>query len=626
MLGSRTERIGFRRGKRQGLVMTVGERYLRSDVACGHRLCGSCQQNAELARRGVAQLDTGIVVVPDGGVVSRFMGVLEETPGLHNVVFCQTVADALDRRGRTRTARRIRGFASDTQRASVVFANDVCAATHGGSGDAVARVAAWYRSHLAAGGVAARVVLVTLGAGDGGDTWRLAEFLAEFHPDSVAQYEAARAATQDADDVTAMTAAEHARARLVARAGGEYPAHAAPGAIADGLRDGSLVRGTLRMAARGGEARGVVERAGGGSVEVVGRRALNRACGGDTVVVRLMARGGEGGGGAPGGEPGGESGGESDGAVDAGDDAAGGGSAQLRGVVVGVSERRWRPFVATLQPDDGGGTRHLAVPVDAAVPKIRMHYADAAALARRYFVVAIDEWPCDSLYPLGHFVRPLGLVGDLDAEVDVILVERQIAVSQAALRFPVAVMREMPVWPGWAPDAADLALRRDLRDQLVFSIDPRGCQDIDDAVSMRRVPAGFELGVHIADVTHFVAPASAADAEAMARATTVYLADRRFNMIPEVLSEQICSLRAAQDRLAVSVIWTLDAEYRTTAVWFGRTVIRSACEMSYEQAQALLDGASHVEGLDPAREPALRECVAELTAAMRVLRQRRYDA
>ncbi|KAJ2758031.1 hypothetical protein IWQ56_006110, partial [Coemansia nantahalensis] len=316
--------------------------------------------------------------------------------------------------------------------------------------------------------------------------------------------------------------------------------------------------------------------------------------------------------------------------IDAGEETALGDAAQpLRGVVVGVAERRWRPYVATLQLDAGGGARHLAVPVDASVPKIRIHYMDAAAIEDRYFVVAIDEWPADSQYPQGHFVRALGAIGTLDAEIDTILIERQIAVSQSALGFSPASLREMPVdspRQPWAPDAGAAARRRDLRGELVFSIDPKGSQDIDDAVSMRRTAGGFALGVHIADVAQFVVPGSATDGEARARGTTVYLADRRFNMIPEVLSERVCSLRGGQDRYAVSVIWDLDAQYRARGVWFGRTLIRSACEMHYEQAQALLDGARGVEGLDPAMEDALRAGVVELTRAMRALRERRRAA
>ncbi|KAJ1876727.1 hypothetical protein LPJ66_012255, partial [Kickxella alabastrina] len=177
----------------------------------------------------------------------------------------------------------------------------------------------------------------------------------------------------------------------------------------------------------------------------------------------------------------------------------------------------------------------------------------------------------------------------------------------------------MPV--AWAPSEADVAGRRDVRDWLVFSVDPSGCRDIDDAMSARRVGGHLEVAVHIADVSHFVAAGSAADAEARARGTTVYLADRRFNMLPEVLSEDVCSLHAGVDRLAVSVVWVLDADMQVVRTWFGRTVVRSAGALSYGQAQDLLDGrpAAALGG----RAQAIAGALGDLAAVMRRRRARR---
>ncbi|KAJ2462478.1 hypothetical protein GGI03_004444 [Coemansia sp. RSA 2337] len=663
MLGTRTENVAFRRGKRQGLMMSVTERYLRQDIPCTHKSCQLCPQNSDLARRGLPQLSDGMILIPDVSVVSRYIELLEHSHALTNLVFCQSVVDALDRRNRTRTIRNVRGIAADSRRTSMVFANEVFDQTHvdamlpARDNRAVMHVAAWYKAHLdlVAG---QKVVLLTLKASKssglytdyqqpGVEVWQLDEFLAEFHPALIEYFASITESTKDGDmDITEMTPAEYAQARLLAKAQSGYPSHLSPSEIEDGLRSGTLIRGKIRILQPGGamrtESQGIVDRGGAADtpdILIVGRAALNRACTGDTVVVRLLTRA----------EENAES---NDSILEQGPEETGGeedNEAQLvelveageetslddvrkpvRGIVVGVSERKWRPFVATLQLDEAGGSRHLAVPVDSSVPKIRIHYMDTTAIADKYFVVAIDEWPADSQYPQGHFVRVLGPVGNLDTEVDVILVERQIAVSQSALKFSLASMREMPISTAqcpWSPSAEEMSSRRDLRDSLIFSIDPKGSQDIDDAVSMRKTASGgYELGVHIADVTQFVLPGSATDTEAMARGTTVYLADRRFNMIPEILSEQVCSLRGLKDRYAVSVIWDLDSEYNATGVWFGRTLIRSACEMYYEQAQALLDGATNVDGLDPKMERSLSESVVELAKAMRVLRQRRYEA
>ncbi|KAJ2126906.1 hypothetical protein IW136_006545, partial [Coemansia sp. RSA 678] len=320
----------------------------------------------------------------------------------------------------------------------------------------------------------------------GVEVWRLEDYLAEQHPKLIEHFRAIEQATQDGDmDVTAMSAGEFAQARLQAKAQGSYAKHYSEADISDGLRNGTLVRGTIRLRAGGGmrsESQGVIERSDAPDIVVIGRAALNRACSGDTVVVRLLANSESSVGEAK----------AADGDDDDADDAADSEDAlaveqieagdeapvvadkvnvatAVHGVVVGVVERRWRPYVATLQADVAGGMRHLAVPVDAAVPKIRMHYADTAAIADRYFVVAVDSWEADSQYPQGHFVRALGRIGTLDAEIDTILVERQIAVSQAALGFSEASLREMPENSAkhpWAPGARDLEGRRDLRDTL----------------------------------------------------------------------------------------------------------------------------------------------------------------
>ncbi|XP_032030358.1 DIS3-like exonuclease 1 isoform X8 [Hylobates moloch] len=207
-------------------------------------------------------------------------------------------------------------------------------------------------------------------------------------------------------------------------------------------------------------------------------------------------------------------------------------------------------------------------------------------------VVRIDSWESTSVYPNGHFVRVLGRIGDLEGEIATILVENSISV----IPFSEAQMCEMPVNTQenpWKVSPEEEQKRKDLRkSHLVFSIDPKGCEDVDDTLSVRTLNNGnLELGVHIADVTHFVAPNSYIDIEARTRATTYYLADRRYDMLPSVLSADLCSLLGGVDRYAVSIMWELDkASYEIKKVWYGRTIIRSAYKLFYEAAQELLDG------------------------------------
>ncbi|KAJ1949226.1 hypothetical protein FBU59_001236, partial [Linderina macrospora] len=652
MLVARTENIGFRRNKRRGMTKNVTERYIRRDIPCGITECTRCPRNFYQQTSGHPMLTSSLpVVIPDSSVVSRYIELLESEDSLKNLVFCQTVLEALDRRNRTRTIGNVRRIAMDVRRGSVVFANEVFEKTridrmHGESlavrdMRAVRGAAAWLSQH----DNSAVVIVATLrkadyrafGAADGFRVLDLGEFLATYHPSLVAHCAAITEATADKPDmdISALDPAEYAQLRLSSKSKQGYASYWSPEEVADGLRTGTLVRGKLRMTrSKDRESVGVVEREGKPDIVVTGRLALNRAADGDIVVVRVLASSEEISELADNNNDDGD-GDDQDGdgedeamaveLIDAGEETALGAGAEMAvaGVVVSVPERKWRMYVATLQTDEAGGAQHLAVPVDVHVPKIRIHYMDAAAISGQYFVVAIDTWPADSQYPHGHFVRPLGPVGDLDTEIDVILVERRIAVSQAALGFSKASLREMPLDSStapWQPDAAEVGRRRDLRDQLIFSIDPKGSQDIDDAISMRRTDTGYEMGVHIADVSQFVKPGMATDTEAQARGTTVYLADRRFNMIPEVLSERICSLRGGTDRYAMSVVWQMDADYNVVDTWFGRTVIRSACEMYYEQAQALLDGASTAPGLqDKSLTEQLRASIVELTTAMRVL-------
>ncbi|KAF9954379.1 DIS3 mitotic control [Modicella reniformis] len=266
----------------------------------------------------------------------------------------------------------------------------------------------------------------------------------------------------------------------------------------------------------------------------------------------------------------------------------------------------------------------MVVPLNPIIPKIRIRHHDPKVLLNQRIVVRIDSWPCNSQYPNGHYVRSIGPVHELDTEISAILIEHGISVSQTTQGFSAGSIKEMPIntpEQPWRPEPRELSKRRDMRRQIVFSIDPPNCQDIDDAISIREIENGrIEFGVHIADVSFFVQENSLTDLEARARGTTVYLSDRRFDMLPKVLSEQVCSLRHHVDRYAMSVIWTMDSEANVLNTWFGRTVIRSACEMEYEQAQAFLDGKNVVPGLETRLCKQLKPSVLLLAETMRKVR------
>merc|ERR1719154_537451 len=182
------------------------------------------------------------------------------------------------------------------------------------------------------------------------------------------------------------------------------------------------------------------------------------------------------------------------------------------------------------------GKRILVYPYNRKIPKIRILTSQFKSLQGHRILVRIDAWPVNSQYPQGHFVKVMGKIGDLETEIDTILVENDIEITT----FSQGILNELPSYESsktWLPDPEEVAKRKDLRKTLVMSIDPIGCEDVDDALSVKKLDNGnLEVGVHIADVTHFVPVNSLTDMEARKRATTVYLADRRYDMLPRVLS------------------------------------------------------------------------------------------
>lgn len=284
------------------------------------------------------------------------------------------------------------------------------------------------------------------------------------------------------------------------------------------------------------------------------------------------------------------------------------------GYVVGVQQRSSRYHVATILSSTVGANDDygLAIPMDNRIPKVRIRSQRMDALVDKRLKVVIDHWAVDSMYPNGHYVGVLGETGSLSTELSALLVQNEIEeapFSEAALaclpecdiegnniaECSTAKRPKFCELLDWHIPAEEVAVRRDLRStHRVFSVDPPGCQDIDDAMSVRHLANGnIELGVHIADVSYFVAHESPLDYEARSRATTVYLVGMRLDMLPSVLSGDLCSLHQNVDRLAVSVIWELDGKTYNVIedkTWFGRTVIRSCSSMTYEQAHRMLQG------------------------------------
>ena len=204
----------------------------------------------------------------------------------------------------------------------------------------------------------------------------------------------------------------------------------------------------------------------------------------------------------------------------------------------------------------------------------------------------INDWHDSRTNPVGTVVERIGMKGDNDTEMRAIALEKGIVPD-----FPEDVEREASAISR-AIDADEIARRRDMRDVPTCTIDPADAKDFDDALSFRTLADGnIEVGVHIADVSHYVVPGTALDKEAARRGTSVYLVDRTIPMLPEVLSNDLCSLNPHEDKLAFSAVFTFSGESLARGKadiideWFGRTVIHSNRRFAYEEAQDVLNGA-----------------------------------
>jgi ribonuclease R len=224
-------------------------------------------------------------------------------------------------------------------------------------------------------------------------------------------------------------------------------------------------------------------------------------------------------------------------------------------------------------------------------------------------VAEITDWPADAKNPIGRIKHVLGNQGENDTEMNAILAEYGFPLS-----FPAEVEHESEGIPDTITPQ-EIARRRDFRDVLTFTIDPFDAKDFDDAISFKYLDNGqYEVGVHIADVSHYIAPDSALDKEALDRATSVYLVDRVIPMLPERLSNGLCSLRPNEDKLCFSAVFIMDEDAQITNEWYGKTIIHSNRRFTYEEVQEIIEAK---EG-DYAKE------IEELNALAYKLRERKF--
>uniref|UniRef100_A0A8C0TV36 DIS3-like exonuclease 1 n=2 Tax=Canis lupus familiaris TaxID=9615 RepID=A0A8C0TV36_CANLF len=519
----------------------VREHYLRPSVPCHSPLCpqpAACRNDGKLLSSDVTHY-----MIPDWKVVQDYLEILE-FPELKGIIFMQTACQTVQHQRGRRQYNKLRNLLKDARHDCILFANEFqqycyLPRERGESMEkwqtrSIYNAAVWYYHHC-----------------------------------------------QDRMPIVMVTEDEEAIQQYGSETEGVFVISFK--GILNVNKHRAQIEAFVRLQGASCKDSGLVS-----DILIHGMKARNRSIHGDVVVVELLPKN------------------EWKGRTAAlcendSDDKASGdppSEPMPTGRVVGILQKNWRDYVVTfpskeeVQSQGKNAQKILVTPWDYRIPKIRISTQQAEALQDFRVVVRIDSWESTSVYPNGHFVRVLGRIGDLEGEIATILVENSISV----VPFSEAQMCEMPVnTPGnpWKVSPEEERERKDLREtHLVFSIDPKGCEDVDDTLSVRTLANGsLELGVHIADVTHFVPPSSYIDTEARTRATTYYLADRRYDMLPSILSADLCSLLGGVDRYAVSVIWELDrTSYEIKNVWFGRTIIRSAYKLFYEAAQELLDG------------------------------------
>ncbi|KAG8581681.1 hypothetical protein GDO81_007753 [Engystomops pustulosus] len=253
-------------------------------------------------------------------------------------------------------------------------------------------------------------------------------------------------------------------------------------------------------------------------------------------------------------------------------------------------------FLKPLNDKSGELAKKFALfsPVDHRLPRIYVPLADCPAdflirpqdFSTTLFICRITDWRADSNFAEGKLMKSLGQAGEIEPETEGILTEYGVDFSE----FSNIVLQCLPQNLPWTIPQEELAKRKDLRKECIFTIDPATARDLDDALSCKLLPDGnFEVGVHIADVSYFVGEGNALDLLASERATSVYLVQKVIPMLPRLLCEELCSLNPMADRLTFSVIWKITPQGKILEEWFGRSVICSCVKLSYDHAQSLIE-------------------------------------
>jgi len=661
-LSSKTYLRTLRSGKVQKIVR---ELYLRQDIPCSSQLCTTClEQQASGFHKKAApfvlsatpaatkEFPQGHYLVPDTNAFLNGMDLFEAEGAFTDVIVLQTVLEEVKNRSLPLYHRLIALTKNDGKRFYVFF-NEFRLETYvqreagetinDRNDRTIRRACAWYNEHLqeaVSGRKSARCPAVVM-ISDDRDNIRKGK------AENVTAYPLRDYVSQlpDADKLLDMiperSSTRDGKAELF------YPDYMSMSAMLTGVKAGTLHQGIFNVSTYNYLEGSVHVPAFDRQLIIQGRENSNRAVSGDVVVVEVLPKSEWK---APSSKVIEEDEVNKNENADNEDESEGIVTEQERRAlqeevkkthsaglenqprptcrVVGIIKRNWRQYVGHIDRDSvRGGSKNgqaqqtvFLIPMDKRVPKIRVRTRQAASLLGKRVLVAVDSWGRDSRYPVGHFVRSLGELESKGAETEALLLEWDVQFRP----FPKTVLDCLPAeghdWkvpasiedPGWRG-------RRDLRDKIVCSIDPPGAKDLDDALHAKKLPNGnFEVGVHIADVSNFVRPNNAMDKEASLRGTTVYLVDKRIDMLPHLLGTDLCSLKPYVERFAFSVIWELDPESNIVKADYTKSVIRSREAFTYEAAQLRID--------DNSQQDELTEGMRHLMMFSKKLRAKRMEA
>lgn len=651
----------FVRSRNGGALKVVREHYLRDDIPCYSRLCNKCQLIIKPDAQGKlpqfilsdspCKTKSGFYhyLVVDTNILLHAIDLLENMQCFFDVIIPQTVLEEVKNRSFP-IYQRVRGLVKSEDKRFVVFHNEFNESTYitreanetinDRNDRAIRKVCSWYDSHLNKDNSKKQIKIIfvcndvdnrNMAKKEGIDARSLSDYIEDLN---------------NADDLRDLIPAEISEDFDKSIVETKFPEYYSNSRIMAGVKNGTLYQGILNISTYN-----ILQ----GTVQVpqfkkplliLGTKNLNRAFNSDSVIVELQSKdkwkepsqaiieeGSIGTDDNPDNEENDEEAGIvsdkervllAQAALEVGSDKL-----QPTAKIVGIMRRSWRYYVGQIDPtsvladDVGNASKNcFVILMDKLLPRIRIKTRKAKELLGKRIVVVVDSWPATSRYPNGHFVRSLGDIESAEAETEALLLEHDVEYRPFSKNVLDCLPKEGDNWTVPNLDQNEdpqLAKRVDLRDKLVCSIDPPNCVDIDDALHAKKLPNGnFEVGVHIADVTHFVKANTALDQEGAARSTSVYLVDKRIDMLPMLLGTNLCSLKPYVDRFAFSVIWELDSDANIVNVNFMKSIIKSREAFSYEKAQKKID--------DKSQQDELTQSMRALLALSKKLKQKRLDA